>query len=134
MKSINYLFLVIGIALMALVFTGCKTKDIKPSNISADDVSIYYGMNSYAMFDANEEVISEMQDTYNNLTFQSTNEKMDIGTMYNIVFYKNCQQIASLSVDRNGVFMLNGEKDRYKKKSGDFSYSRVTEIYNNDKK
>lgn len=134
MKNINYYFYAISITLV-IVFTvtGCKIKDITTSDISADNVSIYYGTSSYAMFEVSEAVISELQDAYNNLTFQSTNAKIDMSTMYNIVFYKNGQQIASLSVDQNGVFMLNGDTARYKKKSGNLNYSRITEIYNNAK-
>ena len=111
-----------------------KYTSIKLNNENVDDVSIYYGFSSYAMFGADDDTLKGLSNQFNNLSFEPTDKKMDTSTMLNINFHQNKKTIASVNVDENGVFWLDGETKCYKVSSGSFDYEYVKNIYLKSKK
>lgn len=95
----------------------------------ADDVRIYYGYSSYAMFGTDKDTLESLKNEFSDLTFKPTDEKMDGATMLTISFDLNEKSITKINVDENGVFWLNGEVDTYRVSSGSFDYEFVRNIY-----
>lgn len=116
-----------------MIVSSCSSKAVHTTDIVADDVSIYYGVSSYAMFGTDEETLEELQDAYNNLSLEPTDTEMDIRSMINIVFLKEGEPIASYGVDKNGVYCLDGKIENYKSKGGSLNYDRILEIYDKSK-
>lgn len=95
----------------------------------ADDVVIYYGFSSYAMFGTDKDTLESLKNEFSELVFESTDGKMDVATMLTISFIHNGKSIAKFSVDKNGVFWLDGKTNCYKISSGSFDYEFVRNIY-----
>lgn len=129
--------LIILLVVIITLSAGCTIEKENPKDITADMISIYYGASSYAFFTSEEgmdsAIVEELVDSYKRLSLEPSDKKIDIATMYHIVFMNQGEIVASISVDENGVFWLNGKTDTYRQNGGDFHYSRIAEIYNNSK-
>ena len=53
---------------------GCQFQEEAPG-LEVDDVAIYFGVSSYAMFGADEETLRYLADTYRNLEVEPVPEK-----------------------------------------------------------
>lgn len=120
--------------LIAAVFllAGCAKQnntDIK----SVDDIAIYYGVSSYAMFGSEQTVIDDLYEKLNSLTFEETSDEIDLMSTFMVNFYAKGQGIKKFSVDKNGIFWLDGETQCYKIKSGSFDYEYLKKIYDASK-
>ena len=100
---------------------------------NADNVVIFYGLSSYAMAGCGENTLKTLLNCFNNLKFVTTDKQMDIPTKLSIYFAKEENQIAEVSVDKNGVFWLNGSTNCLKIASGTFNYNDVKDIYEKSK-
>lgn len=117
---------------VALLLTGCA-KPEKNNSIKADDISIYYGFSSYAMFGADQEIIDDLLNRFNSLSFEKTTDKMDIKSAFHVNFSNDGTPVRSFWVDKNGIFWLDGKTQCYKISSGSFDYQHLKAIYEGSK-
>jgi len=136
MKKIRLLPMVVLMAFVCMLVGCSKEKDNKIEIGSAQRVSIYYGVSSYAMFTKEEEIISTLKDCFTSLQFKETEEKIDVLTALSIYFFENEdadeteeKNVVLVCVDENGVFQLNGSPQSLKVSSGNFNYSDIMAIY-----
>lgn len=123
------LFVIVGI--MAFLCFGCNNISIKVNIEDADHADIYNEFDSQVMSAVDADTMKDLLNRLSNLSFKPTNEKMDYSTMLKVYFYRSEVIIASVSVDSNGVFYLNGQKSSYKVSSGSFDYEYLKNIYFN---
>jgi hypothetical protein len=97
----------------------------------ADDVTIFYGVSSYAMFGTDKETLKLLTNAFDGLTFEKTDQKTDVGTMLTVNFYKDKKTVAVFMVDSGGIFLIDDEY--YKVSSGKFDYNTVYNIYLNSR-
>jgi len=124
------------ISLIMLAFTLLLTGCAKPESndmIKADDITIFYGVSSYAMFGANQEVIDDLLNKFNSLSFEKTADKMDLVNAFHVTFSYKGKGVRRFFVDKNGVFWLDGETQCYKVSSGSFDYEHLNAIYQDSK-
>ena len=82
------------------LFSGCR--QVQDASLSVDDVSVFYGVSSYAMSGADEMTLEYLASTYDNLQLEPVDGQMDLASMITVnLFYQN-QQVASFSVDKTG--------------------------------
>jgi hypothetical protein len=101
--------------------------------IEADDIAIFYGVSSYAMFSTDQSIIDDLLNQFNALSFEKTTDKMDLFTAFHVNFSYNGKGVKSFRVDKNGVFWLDGETQCYKISSGSFDYQHLKAIYEDSK-
>ena len=117
---------------LVLLLTGCaKPESIK--KIKADNITIFYGFSSYAMFGADQWVIDDLLNQFNSLSFEKSTEEMDSASAFTVNFSYNGNDVNHFWVDKNGVFWLNGETQCYKVSSGSFDYHHLKVIYEGSK-
>lgn len=112
------------------MFAGCSKQDDVQS---VDDIAIFYGASSYAMFEAEQIVMDDLYEKFNSLTFEETIDDIDLMSTFMVSFTVNGQSIKKFSVDKNGIFWLDGETQCYKVTSGSFDYNYLKKIYNESK-
>jgi len=117
---------------VALLLTGCA-KPESNNLIKADNITIFYGVSSYAMFSADQSVIDDLLNQFNSLSFEKTTEEMDLTSAFHVNFSYNGNGVKSFWVDKNGVFWLDGETQCYKVSSGSFDYQHLKAIYNDSR-
>lgn len=127
MKRVFFIMLV-----AALLQTGC-TKPESSSMIKADDISIFYGVSSYAMFGADQLVIDDLLNRFNSLSFEKTTDEIDLLSAFHVNFSYNGNGVKRFWVDKNGIFGLDGETQCYKISSGSFDYQYLKAIYEDSK-
>jgi hypothetical protein len=104
-------------------------EEIKINIQNANRVVISYGVSSYVMISSDKDIIKTLSDSFNNLSFKPTENKMDLITMFNIIFSTDGKQSVAINVDKNAVFRLNGEKQCLKIASGTFNNKIIKDIY-----
>jgi hypothetical protein len=123
LKRIYFIMLAV-----VLLLTGCtKPENIK--RIKADNITIFYGFSSYAMFGADQLVIDDLLNQFNSLHFEKSTEEMDRTSAFTVNFSYNGNAVNQFWVDKNGVFWLNGETQSYKVSSSSFDYHQLKVIY-----
>ena len=95
------LILLILAAVLAVFTMGCQFQEEAPG-LEVDDVAIYFGVSSYAMFGADEETLRYLADTYRNLEVEPVSGEMDLTSMLTVNLFHQSQQVGSFSVDQNG--------------------------------
>jgi hypothetical protein len=123
------------IILLAVVFllAGCA-KQTDTAIKKVDDISIFYGVSSYAMFGAEQAVIDDLYERFNSLTFEKTSEEMNFMSAFRVSFYAEGENVKSFNVDKNGVFRLDGDTQCYKIASGEFDYAHLKKVYTESRK
>lgn len=116
-----------------ILFTGC-TKPAGSMDIKADDVSIFYGVSSYAMFSKDQAVIDDLLERLSSLSFEKTSEEMDLISAFSVHFAYEGKSVKSFTVDKNGIFWLDGETQALKPADCSFDYNHLREIYESSKK
>jgi hypothetical protein len=101
---------------------------------SKKEITIFYGVSSYAMFGAEQTVIDDLLGQFNSLTFEKTNEDLDLFSSFHVSISNSESDIKRFWVDKNGIFWLNGETQSYKISSGSFDYEHLKAIYEDSKK
>jgi hypothetical protein len=116
--------------LLAFIFLlpGCARKN-NSNIITPDNIVIGYGVSSYAMFGAEQTVIDDLFERLNSLTFEKTSDEIDLMSTIMINFSRKGKSIKRFSVDKNGIFWLDGETQCYKISSGSFDYEYIKKIY-----
>jgi hypothetical protein len=117
----------------AMLLSGCakpESKDI----IKADNITIGYAVSSYAMFGADQEIIDDLLNRFNSLSFEKTKEELDLMSAFHVNFSLNDKGVKSFWVDKNGVFWLDGKTQSYKVSSGSFDYRHLKAIFENSRK
>ncbi|MDP3386872.1 MAG: hypothetical protein Q8S24_06530 [Eubacteriales bacterium] len=102
-------------------------------NLVADEVAIFFSVMIYALFETDDEIVSELVNIYNGLDLEPVDAEIDIMSMLGVNSYNDGNHVARLSVDKNGIFWLNGEIETYRSINDDFPYDRVKEIYESGK-
>jgi hypothetical protein len=121
-------------ALMTFIFlfSGCAKKN--NTNVSTpDDIVIGYGISSHAMFGAEQTVIDDLFERLNSLTFEKTSDEIDLMSTIMINFSRKGKSVKRFSVDKNGIFWLDGETQCYKISSGSFDYEYIKKIYDDSR-
>lgn len=117
----------------AILLVGC-TKAAADKVIKADDVSIFYGVSSYAMFSSDQGVINDLLGCFSSLTFEETDEEPDLLSAFSVNFSYEGKSVKRFMVDKNGVFWLDGGTQAFRVSDGTFDYDRLKEIYENSKR
>ncbi len=115
------------------LLTGCGRQNAGEIT-SKNEIAIYYGVSSYAMFDAEQSVIDDLLSQFNSLTFEKTDEEIDLMSAFTVSISNSEGDIKRFWVDKNGIFWLNGETQSYKISSGSFDYEHLKSIYEDSKK
>lgn len=102
-------------------------------NLVADEVSVFFSVMSYALFETDDEIVAELVRIYNKLDLEPIEAEIDIASMLSINYQMGGNSVARLSVDKNGIFWLNGEIQTYRSIDEAFPYDRIKEIYENGK-
>lgn len=120
--------------LLGFIFllTGCAKKNNTKLS-TPDNIVIGYSISSHAMFGAEQTVIDDLFERLNSLTFEETSEEIDLISTIMVNFSAEGKSIKRFSVDKNGIFWLDGETQCYKIKSGSFDYEYLKDIYDNSK-
>lgn len=117
---------------VTLFLTGCA-KPESNNLLKADNITIFYGFSSYAMFGADQVVIDDLLNQFNSLNFEKTTNEMDLASAFNVNFSYRGKGVKNFWVDKNGVFWLDGETKCYKVSSGSFEYQYIKAIYEDSK-
>jgi hypothetical protein len=88
---------------------------------------------SYALFETDDEIVAELVRIYNNLDLEPVDADIDIMSMLSINYQMSGNSVAMLSVDKNGIFWINGEIETYRSTNETFPYDRIKEIYESGK-
>lgn len=113
---------------VALLLTGC-VKSERISKLKADNITVFFGVSSYAMFGADQVVIDDLLYQFNSLNFEKTTNQMDLLSSFNVNFSYRGNSVKNFWIDRNGVFWLDGETQSYKGSSGSCMYQYIKAIY-----
>jgi len=116
----------------SLLLAGCAKQESNDP-IKADNITIFYGVSSYAMFSTDQSIIDDLLNRFSSLSFEKTAEKMELFSAYHVNFSYKGKSVKSFRVDKNGVFWLDGETQCYKISSGSFDYQHLKAIYNDSK-
>ena len=76
MKRVFFIMLVV-----ALLLAGCVKLESN-NMVKADNIMIFYGFSSYAMFGADQVVIDDLLNQFNSLNFKKTTDEMDLGSAF----------------------------------------------------
>jgi hypothetical protein len=117
---------------IAILLAGCA-KPESSNIIKADNITIVYGVSSYAMFGAEQSVIDDLLVRFTSLSFEKTTEELDLMSALHVNFSYNGKGVKSFWVDKNGVFWLDGETQCYKVSSGSFDYQYLKTVYDESK-
>jgi hypothetical protein len=117
---------------VSLLLTGCAKLESK-TTIKADNILIFYGVSSYAMFGADQAVIDDLLNRFNSLSFEKTTEELDFMSAFHVNITIDEKSVKSFRVDKNGVFSLDGKPQCYKISSGSFDYEHLKAIYNDSR-
>ncbi|HEX3022830.1 MAG TPA: hypothetical protein VHP81_10605 [Lachnospiraceae bacterium] len=126
-----YILFIISILLVGLL--GCDKKETFFNIDSADEITIMYGVSSYAYFGDDKDTIKKVIDSLNSLSFKESDKEMNITTMFSIDLAKDGSQVAHLCMDDNGVFWVDGKTDSLEIDSGTLDYEVIKDIYKNGK-
>lgn len=132
MKRLISLFSAAALALVLVISTASCQPQAESPGLDADDVSIYFGVSSYAMFGADEETIHYLADTYQSLKVEPVAGEMDLMSMLTVTLFYENQQVASFSVDKNGTIWKDGGTQCYHAEGG-CDYDKIKQIYLNSR-
>lgn len=127
MKRVLFIMLAV-----ALLLAGCVKLE-SDNMVKGDNITIFYGFSSYAMFSADQVVIDDLLNQFNSLNFKKTTDEMDLGSAFIVNISSNWSGAKKFWIDRNGVFWLDGETQCYKISTGSFDYQHLKAIYEDSK-
>ncbi len=118
---------------LCFLMAACSHQENNNNKMQADDILVFYGVSSYAMFGAKQEVINDLLNQFSTLSFKKTEDKMDVASAFNLIFSYKGKEVKRFWVDKNGVFWLDGNTECYKISSGSFDYLNLKTIYEDSK-
>ncbi|MCB8814789.1 hypothetical protein [Desulfosporosinus shakirovi] len=127
MKRVFLIMLII-----ILLLTGCTTSDSNRT-LTADNITIFYGCSSYAMFGADQRIVDNLLNQFNSLSFERTAQTIGLLTAFHVSFSYKGKGVNSFWVDKNGVFWLDGKTECFKVSSGDLNYQYIKAVYEDSK-
>jgi len=112
-----------------LVFLLIASAYSKQANFVAEtkDMYAFYGLSSYVMFGAEQNVIDKLLNQYNSLKFIKTENEFNLSKAFNVSIFTKKRTLAIFWVDENGVFSISGE--HYVISSGSLDYDYLKKIY-----
>lgn len=131
MKRFIPIILTVLICILGFCCVGCQQRE-EGSGLIVDDVAIYFGVNSYAMFGTDDETLHYLANTYRDLEVEPVTSEMDLTSMLTVNLFHKEQQVASFSVDKNGVIWKDGGTQCYRAQGG-CDYGKIKQIYLNSK-
>lgn len=93
----------------------------------ADYVMVGFMSDSNDLFTDDHETVMNLAEQFSSLILEETEKTFNIHTALIFDFYCNDRNVASILVDKNCVFMINGKY--YTISSGSFDYEAVKCIY-----
>ena len=127
MKRFLSLFIV-----FLFILTGCsQSPSVQTEN--ADRVSVFYGLDSYALWSSDEATVKTLRDCFSGLVFEPSDRTMDLSTMLSVYFFRGNTHLSEIHVDQAGTFWLNGNTSCFQVRSGSFDYARVITLYEKSK-
>ncbi len=107
----------------------CLSSCSKNSTNSDKEIAVYYGVSSYAMFEAEQQDIDFILNQYRSLTFTQTNQSFSLFTAFYVVIYQEEEILARFFVDENNIFWINDSY--YQIQAGTFDYQFLKDLYEN---
>ncbi len=107
----------------------CLSSCSKNSTNSDKEIAVYYGVSSYAMFEAEQQDIDFILNQYRSLTFTQTNQSFSLFTAFYVVIYQEEEILARFFVDENNIFWINDSY--YQVQTGSFDYQFLKKLYEN---
>lgn len=107
----------------------CLSSCSKNSTNSDKEIAVYYGVSSYAMFEAEQQDIDFILNQYRSLTFTQTNQSFSLFTAFYVVIYQEEETLARFFVDENNIFWINDSY--YQVQTGSFDYQFLKKLYEN---
>ena len=107
----------------------CLSSCSKNSTNSDKEIAVYYGVSSYAMFEAEQQDIDFILNQYRSLTFTQTNQSFSLFTALYVVIYQEEEILARFFVDENNIFWINDSY--YQIQAGTFDYQFLKDLYEN---
>jgi hypothetical protein len=117
------------ISFLLIVVSVCSKQDSYFNIDYADNITIIYGISSYAMHSTDEDIIKTVTDNLNSLSFRKTDKQIDGSSMFTIILSKKDEPMAQVFVDEKGVFWIDGTAECYEVVSGTFDYKYIKRIY-----
>lgn len=107
----------------------CLSSCSKNSTNSDKEIAVYYGVSSYAMFEAEQQDIDFILNQYRSLTFTQTNQSFSLFTAFYVVINQEEEILARFFVDENNIFWINDSY--YQIQSGTFDYQFLKNLSEN---
>ena len=107
----------------------CLSSCSKNITNSDKEIAVYYGVSSYAMFEAEQQDIDFILNQYRSLTFTQTNQSFSLFTAFYVVIYQEEEILARFFVDENNIFWINDSY--YQIQAGTFDYQFLKDLYEN---
>ena len=107
----------------------CLSSCSKNSTNSDKEIAVYYGVSSYAMFEAEQQDIDFILNQYRSLTFTQTNQSFSLFTAFYVVINQEEEILARFFVDENNIFWINDSY--YQIQAGTFDYQFLKNLYEN---
>jgi hypothetical protein len=101
----------------------------QPGDFAADQVTISALLSSYLLMSDNEDLVAELAASYQSCRFVATTQEIDLGSLYEVTFFKDQQIIAKLSLDPRGICRIEGKPGLYTLSSGQLQYDRLAQIF-----
>ncbi len=93
------------------------------------EIAVYYGVSSYAMFEAEQQDINFILNQYRSLTFTQTKQPFSFSTAFHVVINQGEETLARFFVDENNIFWINDSY--YQVQTGSFDYQFLKKLYEN---
>ena len=107
----------------------CLSSCSKNSTNSDKEIAVYYGVSSYAMFEAEQQDIDFILNQYRSLTFTQTKQPFSFSTAFHVVINQGEETLARFFVDENNIFWINDSY--YQIQAGTFDYQFLKDLYEN---
>lgn len=126
--------LIVIALLCTLTLCSCQKKTTLNAIDKADDISIIYGVQSYAASISTQEDIKKILEYYNDLSVVKTDETIDIIDSLFVIISNEDNTICRFTVDKNGIILIDNINYTYTQNKYDNDiYSMLLEIYNHKK-
>jgi hypothetical protein len=141
---VKKLMLVIFGLLLALSCPGCQGRPITESlvttdafqlkDITADRIMISSMQSSYLLIEENRNLVDELVDRGRSCRFVSTEQEIDIASIYEVTYLVDNKILEKIYLDKNGICWIKGRSGQYKINDGQLNYDRVVQIFKQGEK
>lgn len=129
---IGVCWLLIVIACVSMMFVSNKPQQpVKPSITETNQICIKGAIpEDWMQVVTDKQFISEVVNWYDNITYEETTQQMDAmktGEVYSLTFYKGRVEIASITINSDGIFVFELGTQPYKITS-DFDFDELDSL------